>query len=131
TFAANSVDAVRVSMLMEMVKREGVQVDEADVSFAAGNALTRMMLRLQQDPLNMELLQRTELLAAILEMLPFRMDYWKAQNIYYALLQAELPGINRKEDPPSRAWAGKFLALGEKLQVAVPALAPPRLQAAS
>ena len=39
TFSADPVDAVRISMLLELVKREGVKIDEASVGFAAGTAL--------------------------------------------------------------------------------------------
>ena len=50
TFESDPVDFVRVAMLMEMVKHEGVQVDEAGVGFAASNCLTRLLRRLQAKP---------------------------------------------------------------------------------
>jgi hypothetical protein len=129
TFETEPVDLVRISMLLELVKREGVQIEEAGVGFAARKALTRIMLQLQQKPHELELLDRADLLTSILEMLPFKVSHWKAQNIYYSLLQRELPDLNTAQ----REWAERFLSLGEKLRVAVPALAQPRreLQMAS
>ncbi|HET6936091.1 MAG TPA: DUF3536 domain-containing protein [Candidatus Angelobacter sp.] len=124
TFEADPVDVVRISMLLELLKREGVKLDAEGVAFAAGNALTRMMRRLQENPRDLQLLARADVLVSIAEMLPSPVSLWEAQNIYYSLLQKELAGIHRKHDAATRAWAERFLALGEKLQVAVPALEP-------
>jgi hypothetical protein len=120
TFNSDPVDSVRVSMLLELVKREGVQIEEAGVGYAASNALTRLMKSLRESPQDFELLQRANLLVALLEMLPFKVSYWNAQNIYYALLQTEYPAMARQQDSASRQWAESFAALGEKLQVSVP-----------
>ena len=122
TFETQPVDLVRISMLLEMVKGEGVQIEEAGVGFAARKALTHIMLQLQETPHDRELLDRANLLTSILEMLPFKVSHWKAQNIYYSLLQRELPDLNTAQ----RDWAERFLSLGEKLRVAVPELAQPR-----
>lgn len=124
TFETDPVDVVRVSMLLELVKREGVKLDEGGVSFAASNALTRLLCKLREKPGDTELLERANVLARLTEMLPFSVSLWNAQNIYYSILQRALADINRKQDPEARSWAERFLALGEKLQVSVPVLAP-------
>lgn len=121
TFHTDPVDSVRISMLLELVKREGVQMEETGVAYEAGNALTRLMRGLRQDPRNMELLERANILATIVQMLPFAVDFWNAQNIFYSMLQAEFPVVSQQHDPASRTWMERFLALGEKLRVAAPA----------
>ena len=120
TLEADPPDSVRISMLLELVKREGVQVEEASVSYAASNALTRLMKRLEESPQETELLRHATVLVSVLETLPFKVNAWDAQNIYYALEQTQYPLIARRQDAASRAWIENFLALGEKLQVAVP-----------
>lgn len=120
TLQTDPVDSVRISMLLELVKREGVQVEEASVAYAAGNALTRLMKRLEQSPQETELLRHATVLVSVLEMLPFKLNTWDAQNIYYGLVQTQYPTIARRNDPASRGWVENFLALGEKLQVSVP-----------
>jgi hypothetical protein len=120
TFDSDPVDSVRISMLLELVKREGVQIEEAAVGYAASNALTRLMKRIQESPEQTEFLQHASVLVSILEMLPFKVDTWDAQNIYYSLLQTEYPSISRRYDPASLGWSKMFLALGEKLEVSVP-----------
>jgi hypothetical protein len=124
TFETDPVDFVRIAMLMEMFKREGVQVDEAGARYAAGNALTRILRRLQQNPLESETLERANVLTSLYPMMPFSVDCWHAQNIYYSILDKDFPKIARRDDPASRQWQERFLALGEKLKISVPELAP-------
>ena len=124
TFETDPVDFVRVAMLMEMVKREGVQVDEAGVRYAAGNSLTRILRRLQENPQNSETLERANVLTSLYPMMPFSVDCWHAQNIYYSILDKTFPEMARRQDPDSRRWQERFLALGEKLRIRVPALSP-------
>jgi alpha-amylase/alpha-mannosidase (GH57 family) len=120
TFSRDPVDSVRVSMLLELVKREDVKMDEALVGFAAGNSLARLMRRFSNAPDNLELLQRADVLAALLQMLAFPVNYWESQNIYYQLLENELPARARNQDEISMAWVKRFMSLGEKLRVSVP-----------
>ena len=120
TFSADIVDSVRISMLLELVKREGVQIDEAAIGFAASKGLTRMMKKLQDNPHDNNLLEQANVLASILKLLPCPVNYWHAQNIFYALRQTVYPAMSQRSDPASRRWSEGFMALGEKLQVSVP-----------
>lgn len=120
TLEADPADSVRISMLLELVKREGVQVEEGSVAYAASKALTRLMKRLEESPQETELIRHAIVLVSVLEMLPFKLNTWDAQNIYYALVQTQYPSMARRPDPASRGWVENFLALGDKLQVAVP-----------
>ncbi len=124
TFENDPVDFVRVAMLVELVKHEGVPVDSAGIGFAASNSLTRLLRRLQERPHEPELLERANILATIFPSMPFPVNYWHAQNIYYAILKQEFPAIAGQQDPASRKWRELFLKLGERLQISVPALVP-------
>jgi hypothetical protein len=131
TFSRDPIDVVRISMLLELVKREGVKIEEAGVAFAAGNSLARLVRRFSQSPDNLALLQRADVLAVLLEMLPFPVNYWESQNIYYQLLQDELPARAAKRDETSIIWTKLFISLGEKLRVSVPEAQPVELPVAS
>jgi alpha-amylase/alpha-mannosidase (GH57 family) len=132
TLQSDPVDAVRAAMLMELVKREGIRLDEAGLAFAARNSLNKMMRKLQQEPHNIQLLDQLNVFVAMLQMLRFQIDYWEAQNIYYAMLKRQYAAVAKKTDSESRLWAEKFLSLGEKLQVSIPLPEPqPELQMAS
>jgi alpha-amylase/alpha-mannosidase (GH57 family) len=124
TLDTDPVDFVRAAMLMEIVKHEGVRLDEAGVGYSAGNSLTRVMRRLQQHPQDSETLERANVLTSLFSVVPFAVDYWHAQNIYYSILKHDFPEIAARHDSASQAWRERFLALGEKLQISVPAMAP-------
>jgi alpha-amylase/alpha-mannosidase (GH57 family) len=124
TLDSDPVDFVRVAMLMELVKREGVALDAAGVGYAAANSLTRLLRRLEQRPREPELLERANVLATIFPDMPFPVNYWHAQNIYYSILKHEFPAIAAKQDQASRRWRERFVELGERLKISVAALTP-------
>jgi len=132
TLETDPVDSVRIAMLMELVKQEAVTLEEAGLSFAASRSLTRLIQRLAEEPRNTELLEQANVLVTLLQMFPFQINYWKAQNIFYALLKKNLPLLERAMDEASRTWVDRFFQLGEKLRVSVPRREPTtELQAAS
>jgi hypothetical protein len=81
-----------------------------------------LLKRIQESSQKTELLQHANVLVSILEMLPFKVSIWDAQNIYYSLLQTDYPSMARHRDQVSRNWTEAFLDLGEKLGVSVPPL---------
>ena len=88
------------------------------------------MRQLSKAPANPELLHRADVLVALIQMLPFPVNYWESQNIYYQMLQNELPSRLNNEDEISVAWVKRFVALGEKLRVSVPEMEPAELPVA-
>jgi hypothetical protein len=79
---------------------------------------------LQQNPQDSETLERANVLTSLYPMMPFSVDCWHAQNIYYSILDNVFPKIAGRDDPVSRQWQERFLALGEKLRISVPELSP-------
>ena len=122
TFDTDPVDSVRLAMVLELFKREGVVIEEAGIGYAASNAITRLMRRLERNSMNRELLEQAYVLVTIMQMLPLKVDYWDAQNIFYAMLKRDFPRNAREQAAVSRQWAEQFIALGEKLEVSVPEL---------
>jgi hypothetical protein len=124
TLNTDPVDFVRIAMLMEMVKREGVQLDQAGIGFAASNSLTRVLCLLREKPQDHEILDRANVLTSLFATMPLSVNYWHAQNIYYSILNTAFPALAGNHTADSLAWQARFLALGEKLQISVPAPQP-------
>ena len=124
TLEADQPDVVRIAMLMEIVKREGVKLEETGLAYIASHSLNRLMRRFQQEPQRVELLDRVHIFATIMQMCPLSINYWEAQNIFYSVLKRAYPVMARKTDSGSRIWREKFLRLGEILQVSVPRMEP-------
>lgn len=117
---SDPVDLPRIAMLMELVKDEGVLLEATGLGFAAGKSLTRMMEGLAQEPGNLELVQHANAQITLFRMFPFPVNLWEAQNIFYALLQKNLPLIEKGGDAALSPWLEHFLELGKKLRVKVP-----------
>jgi alpha-amylase/alpha-mannosidase (GH57 family) len=124
TFNSDPVDFVRIAMLMEMVKNEGVQLDQAGIGFAASNSLTRLLRRLREKPQDRETLYRANVLTDLFAAMPLSVDYWQAQNLYYSILNIAFPAPGGNHGPDAHAFEERFLSLGKKLQISVPALTP-------
>jgi len=124
TFENDPVDLVRAAMLMEVVQREGVQLDHAGIGFAAANALTRLLVQLREEPRNRETLERANVLASLFAELPLSVDLWNAQNIYYSILSTSFAETETARTHGGEAWRQKFLSLGEKLRISVPVMEP-------
>src|SRR5258707_2630747 len=124
TLETDPVDPVRISTLMDLAKREGIRLEAEGVSFAASNALLRLMQRLRQEPQNRALLDRADVLVSLFQMFPFPVHYWQQQNIVYSMLKYEFTRFAGRTNHESRAWVERFLSLGEKLQVRVPVEQP-------
>jgi hypothetical protein len=55
--------------------------------------------------------------------LPAEVSLWRAQNLYYDLLENVYPDYRGKAeggDESARAWVALFSALGDKLRIRVP-----------
>jgi hypothetical protein len=51
--------------------------------------------------------------------LPFPVDLWKIQNVYYQLAETILPELQSRDDEQSRRWCDEFVRLGEQLEIEV------------
>ena len=51
--------------------------------------------------------------------LPFRVSFWKVQNLYYELMTGIYPEMKRRTAAEARAWVESFAALGEQIRVRV------------
>jgi alpha-amylase/alpha-mannosidase (GH57 family) len=115
------IDAERVRALLETAKLEGVSLDAATLEFAIRQNLERTAEQLLAEP-TIVYLRRLDAAAGLLPALPFRVDLWKVQNVYYRLLENVYPNKRQfKElgDELTRAWVDCFRTLGEKLGVKV------------
>jgi hypothetical protein len=58
----------------------------------------------------------------VIQHLPFGVDLWKTQNVYYGLLKNLLPKMQELQargDEPAKAWVETFRALGRHLTIKI------------
>jgi len=93
------------------VAEDAIPIDQASLGFLADERMHRAMERLQQSPSDPEAVARALKLATALRSLPFSLDLWQAQNIWYEL-SPRMAG-------ESKALRDDFMALGEALNIRV------------
>jgi hypothetical protein len=117
---AEEVDMERIGTLLEAARVEGVPLDTDTLEYAFRQNMERMAEQFLDHPRDLLSFQRLETAANLVQRLPFRLNLWKIQNIYYRILETAQPELVQKAtqgDESAQAWVGRLVALGEKLMV--------------
>lgn len=117
-FASDLLDAERVQGLLQEAQRTNVSLDADMLGYVMKSHLDRRADELARQPEDRELLQRFLTAAQLLQTLPFEINLWKPQNIYFVLQRGVLPGMRnraRQGDEAARDWEEKFVKLGDYL----------------
>jgi hypothetical protein len=77
------------------------------------------MVDLQAKPLEGDNLEHALTLANTLRELPFELNLWQAQNIWYDVLMKSSRFLLSLEARAAERWRDKFLELGRQLGIAV------------
>ena len=87
-------------------------LDEASLAYAARESLDAKAERFFESPENLELLEELRRSVAVMLSLPFEVDLWKVQNLYFRFLTDSAAG--------SSAFQESFRALGKQLSIRHP-----------
>ena len=82
-----------------------------------------MMLRLKENPGDIDLLASVDAAVEMGNALPFEVTFWEIQNIYWEMLQAAYPEYRFRSgqgDEQAGEWIRLFSTLGGKLSVRLP-----------
>jgi alpha-amylase/alpha-mannosidase (GH57 family) len=82
---ADPVDVTAIGRLLAQAREDAVVLDYPSLGFLADERMHAAMERLQQTPADPEAVRRALHLATGLRALPFSLDLWQAQNIWYEL----------------------------------------------
>jgi hypothetical protein len=113
------LDLERIETLLDTAVRENIALDQPGIAYAIGQTLERRMEALAGAPQNLPLLKQIEGIARIAAGLPFRVSFWKVQNLYYELMTGIYPEMKRRTAAEARDWVESFAALGEQIRVRV------------
>ncbi len=72
---------------LALAKADQVPLDTAELSYIADQRMKRAMVELQMSSGSLEMLDRALALARTLAELPFDLNLWQAQNIWYEILR--------------------------------------------
>ena len=118
------LDASRILELLEMARTDMVVLDTDKLGYLSDQRMKHAMVRLQHDPTNTASLEYAVSLAHTLHMLPFGLNLWQAQNIWYDL-HLQGGALLTSAGPAALAsWQQLFPELGRQLSINVDRLAP-------
>jgi alpha-amylase/alpha-mannosidase (GH57 family) len=115
----DAVDTDRVKSLVQAAKLEGLALDTATLEFVYRNHLERLAEKLGSPPALATLRQLNQTLSLI-PLLPFWVNLWKIQNIYYRLSKSFYPKLrarSQQDNANGAAALACFEELGAKLGV--------------
>ncbi|MGI8770536.1 MAG: DUF3536 domain-containing protein [Acidobacteriaceae bacterium] len=111
------IDGELILELMERARTEMVVLDTDTLSFLADERMKGAMLALEQRPQDGAAVEHALLLANTLRSLPFALNLWQAQNIWYSLRKLAAA------DGHATAYQESFKELGRRLSINVEELA--------
>lgn len=112
----------RLQALMEQAAGAGVSLNETGLGYLVGQVLGQMLRRFAADPSDLDSLEKIAATVELVGSLPFKVDLWNVQNIYYEMMKNNYPGFNSRaagDDEAARAWVDRFRAIGRTLQINV------------
>ncbi|MBI2866900.1 MAG: DUF3536 domain-containing protein [Chloroflexi bacterium] len=107
-------DVNQVRGLLGEAHLVGVELDKAGIAYALGQTVERLLDALRATPGDPDPVQQLERLVELIQSLPFSVDLWQAQNVYYEVWQT-LDEAAQHDDEKAQAWQRSFPALGRRL----------------
>jgi alpha-amylase/alpha-mannosidase (GH57 family) len=121
------LDVEHIRRLLEQAVAADVELDAEMLGFSLRHTVSALAADWYTEPedgMRMRALQQAVELA---RSLPFWVDLWRAQNVFYEILQNTFRKvIEAQKTPPGETdWTRAFLALGESLKVRTGGIRPP------
>jgi alpha-amylase/alpha-mannosidase (GH57 family) len=121
-FGAPELDLQLIRSLLEEARLLAVGLEGAGLEYALRKAVESLAEKFRRDPHDLVSLQKLAEAVALGVDLPFEVNLWKVQNIYYGILNSAYAHWRLRSEQGQEeavAWVQHFVALGERLSVSV------------
>jgi alpha-amylase/alpha-mannosidase (GH57 family) len=119
---AEPIDQAPLRSFLQLAKADKVPLETATLSYIADQRMKRAMVELQMSAGSLEMLDRALALARTLAELPFELNLWQAQNIWYEILRTASYSLTSQVPEDRPKWNEDFNELGKILSVDVSAI---------
>jgi alpha-amylase/alpha-mannosidase (GH57 family) len=116
---AETIDVAQLRSLLKLAKADRVTFDTHVLSYLVDLRMKRAMVELQLKPTEDEILNKAIETAYALRELPFELNLWQAQNIWYDILRSSLQLLSELSEEDGLRWKQKFEELGVCLSISV------------
>jgi alpha-amylase/alpha-mannosidase (GH57 family) len=111
------IDIAQMRSFLQLAKADKVPLETATLSYIADQRMKRAMVELQMSEGSVEMLDRALTLALNLSELPFDLNLWQAQNIWYEILKASSDALTALSPEDRQRWEEHFGGLGTCLKI--------------
>jgi alpha-amylase/alpha-mannosidase (GH57 family) len=125
---ALETDPIDIAMLhsfLHLAKSDQVPLETANLSYIADQRMKRAMVELQLSAGSIEVLDRAHTLARALNEMPFDLNLWQAQNIWYEILRSSNYALTALPEEERPKWDKQFSELGDCLSIDTEAITAP------
>ncbi len=106
------IDAVQARIWLNLAQSDQVALDKPALGYLVDQRMKRAMLDLHESPEDAPL-DNALLIARTISELPFDLNLWQAQNLWYDTFRSV------RENPPSAEWLEKLKELGRLMHISV------------
>ena len=114
-----------VRSYLQLAKSDKVPLETTTLSYIADQRMKRAMVELQMSAGSLEMLERALTLAHTLIELPFELNLWQAQNIWYEILRTSATRSPRRLLDDRPRWDKDFNELGKCLSIETTSMLAP------
>ena len=111
------IDQALLRSFLSLAKADQVPLETATLSYIADQRMKRAMIELQMSSGSLEMLDRALGLGRILVELPFELNLWQAQNIWYEILRTSGYALTALATDDRPRWEKNFSELGSCLSI--------------
>ncbi|MGA7245473.1 MAG: DUF3536 domain-containing protein [Terracidiphilus sp.] len=119
------IDQALLRSFLQLAKSDRVPLETATLSYIADQRMKRAMVELQMSAGSQEMLDRALNLAHTLVELPFELNLWQAQNIWYEILRTSSYALTSQIADDRPRWDKEFNELGKCLSIDTVAMTAP------
>jgi alpha-amylase/alpha-mannosidase (GH57 family) len=113
----DSIDQAQLRSFLSLAKADQIPLEIPTLSFIADQRMKRDMVELQMSAGSMEMLERALGLARLLVELPFELNLWQAQNIWYEIRRTSSYALTELAADDRPRWDESFNELGTCLSI--------------
>jgi alpha-amylase/alpha-mannosidase (GH57 family) len=109
---SHPIDQAQLRSYLSLAKADQVSLDTATLSYIADQRMKQVMIELRMSSGSLEILDRVVDLARTLMEMPFELNLWQAQNIWYEILRTSGDALSALTDEQRTRWNRDFKDLG-------------------
>jgi alpha-amylase/alpha-mannosidase (GH57 family) len=118
-FEERPLDLEKIRALLDAARLERLALDTSGLAFVLGKGVEELARELAEEPQSLERLEALLSALQLVDELPFELNLWTVQNLFWELANGVYPEFRSRTDAAAREWTERFRELGDKLSVRV------------